>query len=212
MSDDDHIRVDTRLAGQVRRYHTWPIVKEQSIAEHCWQLLRIYLSVVDKPDPYFIYHITFHDIGEHFTGDIPYPVKSENDTLKAQMDFLEHKSYCTQLEFWGAFRQALLTDADKVLFKQIELIEMAEFGLDQMCLGNHHGEPIANRCLRAVYENNPSARLVKYVIRRLILFDRQYPFELPEEVGQWWSIQGWEAIDEQSERESDWRQSLQDSI
>jgi 5'-deoxynucleotidase YfbR-like HD superfamily hydrolase len=153
--NDDCVRIDTRLAGQIRRYHTWPITGQQTIAEHCWQILRIYLSVVDDVDPHMVYHIAFHDIGEHYTGDIPYPVKRDNPRLKGEMDFLEQKSQAAQMEYWGSFKQVVLSDYDKKLFKQIEMIEMAEFGIDQMLFGNNHGYIIANRCCKSCIQTHP---------------------------------------------------------
>ena len=191
--EDDSVRLDTRLAGQVRRYHTWPTIKEQNIAEHCWQLLRIYLCVVDKMDPHMVYHIIFHDIGEHATGDIPYPVKRDNPRLKEEMDLLELKSQAAQMEHWHSFKQIVLSEQDTKLFKHIELIEMAEFGLDQMNLGNHHGYIIANRCLEAVYKSQPCQRLAQYVIRRLLLFFEQcHPNEASYDEVEWWWFKSWE--------------------
>jgi 5'-deoxynucleotidase YfbR-like HD superfamily hydrolase len=192
---DECVKLDTRLAGQVRRYHTWPILGQQTIAEHCWQIMRIYMSIVDKPDPHMMYHITFHDIGEHFTGDIPYPVKRDNHNLKEQMEFLERRSYMSQLDYWNAFQMTYLNEEEKKLFKQIELIEMAEFGLDQVCLGNQHGLIIADRCLRAVYENSPSTRLCNYVMKRLTLFYRQYDLAMHISLdGEWWYVEYWEKL------------------
>jgi 5'-deoxynucleotidase YfbR-like HD superfamily hydrolase len=192
-NDDECVRLDIRLAGQIRRYHTWPIVGQQSVAEHCWQILRIYLSITNTPDLHMIQHIMFHDIGEHSTGDIPYPVKRDNPVLKEQMEFLELKSQATQMEYWNSFRQTVLSDTDKAFFKQIELVEMAEFGLDQVTIGNNHGFIIANRCLKSVYESSPSPRLAGYVALRLKLFFRQCPtafvYGMEED---WWFIEKWE--------------------
>jgi 5'-deoxynucleotidase YfbR-like HD superfamily hydrolase len=209
MSEDDSVRLDTRLAGQVRRYHTWPIVSHQTIGEHCWQLLRIYLCVVDRIDPHMVNHITFHDIGEHFTGDIPYPVKRDNPILKEQMDFLEQRSQACQMDYWNSFRQIVLTDDDKKLFKQIELIEMAEFGMDQMNLGNHHGYIIANRCLEAVYKNQPCAKLAQYVTKRLQLFFEQcHPTDAICDEIEWWWYRTWERLSGDSKSEASGRDPL----
>ena len=209
-NDDECVRLDTRLAGQVRRYHTWPVVGQQTIAEHCWQILRIYLAVTERIDSQMMYHIVFHDIGEHFTGDIPYPVKRDNQQLKEQVDFLEQRSYCTQLDYWGSFEQVRLNDAEKKLFKQIELVEMAEFGLDQVCFGNTHGMIIADRCLRAVYENEPTARLGLYVSKRLKLFYRQWHGGLVEDTdGDWWFEDNWERFNDKSQPEASGGDPLQ---
>jgi hypothetical protein len=99
------------------------------------------------------------------------------------------------MEYWKSFRQVVLSDYDKVLFKQIELIEMAEFGMDQVAFGNNHGYIIANRCLRSVYENSPCRRLSEYVINRLKMFFKQCPmvfaYDMEEE---WWFTEKWEKL------------------
>jgi hypothetical protein len=139
----------------------------------------------------------FHDIGEQFTGDIPYPVKHNNPQLKEIMDLLEKKAYCTQLEYWDSFRQTLLTSEDMNLFKQIELVEMAEFGMDQLCLGNNHGYIIAHRCLRAVFKLHPCPRLVAYVIKRLEIFYKQCATVFAyDTVADWWLITQWENLND----------------
>jgi hypothetical protein len=125
------------------------------------------------------------------------------------MEFLEHHSYATQLEYWDSFRQTFLSKEDKALFKQIEMIEMAEFGMDQVALGNNHGFIIADRCLRAVYEGEPSVRLAGYVIKRLNLLFRQVPtiytYGLEAE---WWDVHKWEELNE-SKSETSGRPTLQ---
>jgi hypothetical protein len=153
--------------------------------------------VVDKIDSNLVFYIVFHDIGEQTTGDIPYPMKRNNPQLKEIMDLLEQKSYYSQLEYWDSFRQTLLTSEDMALFKQIELVEMAEFGLDQLCLGNNHGYIIAHRCLRAVFEQHPCPRLVEYVIKRLDIFFKQcstvFAYDMVED---WWFIAQWEKLND----------------
>jgi hypothetical protein len=189
-NEANRVRLDTRLSGQLRRYHTWPVIGQQTVAEHCWQIMRIYLSITDKIDPHMIQYITFHDIGETTIGDLPYPVKSENHDLKKQLDYLEDKSRYLQMGYWGAFRQTFLSDEDKILFKQIELIEMAEFGMDQMCMGNDYAFIVANRCLRKVYQSEACAPLVVYVIRRIKLFYEQYRNSL-NSFNEWWMVAKW---------------------
>lgn len=199
MGIDDTVRLDTRLAGQLRRYHTWPITGQQTVAEHTWQMLRIYTSVALEINPAMVFRIMFHDIGEHATGDLPYPVKRDNPDLKAQIDMLEQRSYITQLDHWDALtNERAITDDEGRLMKHIELVEMAEFGLDQMCLGNHHGVIIANRCLEAVYKIQPPpcARLAHYVITRLRLFYQQYTSKVGCPLNDWWLIDPWSKLNE----------------
>ena len=140
----------------------------------------------------------FHDIGETIVGDIPFPVKRENSKLKEQVDFLEQKSQMMQLDYWNAFKQTLLTEDDKILIKQIELIEMAEFGLEQVCLGNQHGWIIADRCLKAVYNDKvlPCASLIRYVTIRLQLFSQQDRNFVKAPLEKWWDITSWEGLND----------------
>jgi hypothetical protein len=71
---------------------------------------------------------------------------------------------------------------------------MAEFGLDQVCLGNSHGLIVANRCLRAVYEQKPCVRLVEYVIKRLEVFFKQSRFRITSGMinKEWWDPKDWD--------------------
>jgi len=214
MAIDDHVRLDTRLAGEIRRYHTWPIIGQQTIGEHTWQLLRIYLTVTDKIDPHMVFHIEFHDVGEHTTGDLPYPVKHDNPLLHGMIDGLEIQSQLRQFEYWDGFKQTFLSDEDKRFFKQIELIEMAEFGMGQVCLGNSYGFIIADRCLKAAYERKPRPRLIEYIIKRLNIFFSQCVLVLNEEerdLEAWWNPAEWSMLND-SQRDADRRAALQDQV
>lgn len=188
------VRIDTRLAGQVKRYHTWPIIGQQTIAEHTWQLLRIYLAVTEAPDIGVMQFITFHDIGEHSTGDLPYPVKKENPALKELIDTIEWEALDEQLKYWDT-KFAALSQETRYFIKLIEMIEMAEFGLDQMNLGNGHGFIVADRCLKSVFLLKPSwPRFIKYVTTRLNLFKEQYSVGIGCDLDPWWKEDKWEEL------------------
>jgi len=210
----DPVRLDTRLAGQIKRYHTWPIIGGQTIADHCWNFLRIYLMVDEEPDIHLVREIMFHDIGEHYTGDPPYPMKRDNPSVKESLDRLEHWSYATQLEHWNAFFPVAVSPEDRILLKQIEHVEFAEFGMDQILLGNNHGMIVADRCLKAVYNWNPPPcpRLADYVTIRLKLFYRQYlSLRGDHSKDEWWNPLYWE-VRYGGKRDASWREPLQDGV
>jgi hypothetical protein len=71
---------------------------------------------------------------------------------------------------------------------------MAEFGLNQMCLGNIYALIVADRCLRKVYENKPCVRLIQYVIKRIDLFYRQYQNPANVSTEDWWFVTKWEQL------------------
>src|ERR1035438_1054365 len=83
------VMADSRFAGDVVRYHTWPCIQRQTNAAHTWHIMRIYFQLFGPMPPATSTHILWHDAGELKTGDSPFPVKSHNPKLKAEMDRLE---------------------------------------------------------------------------------------------------------------------------
>lgn len=191
----DQVRLDTRLAGQVTRYHTWPRIREQSVGEHSWQVLRIYSCVATEIDPDFMMYCVYHDTGEIATGDLPYPIKSQNPCLKEEIERLEQDSLINQAHYWRPLVGKGLSDEQLRLFKLIEMVEMFEWGLDEMTRGSTYGNIVAERCLKFVYEKILLAQplpqawkgVALYVYKRLLISDVNRD-------GAWWYPQTWERI------------------
>jgi len=149
---DDFVRRDMRLAGRVQRYHTWPHIKEQSVGEHSWQLLRILMAVwPDVPD-YVMKYVVLHDVGEHHVGDIPFPVKLDNPSLKDVMNKLESEAASRMLVEWSMQPVHALQEADARVVKICELIEMAEWGAEEWLMGNKFAALVMGRCWDAANE------------------------------------------------------------
>jgi hypothetical protein len=88
-----------------------------------------------------ILYAQFHDVGEVATGDPPYPIKAENPLLKSEHDRLEGEA-AVAMGIW----QHLVPDPhwrDRV--KLCDVIEMWEFGLDEIALGSRFAGPIVRR-------------------------------------------------------------------
>lgn len=134
------VRADPRLAGDVKRYHTWPVHHQQSVAHHSWNVARILLEIwPSAPREAIIYAIT-HDMGEVATGDVPFPVKRENPDLKAIMDRLEDGALRTM-----GVRVPELDEHWSRVLKICDLLEMMEFGIAEQVAGNHLGRVIHER-------------------------------------------------------------------
>jgi hypothetical protein len=143
---------DLRRAGEVTRYHTWPTLRQQSIAEHTWQLLRIYLTIFGPPSPEVTTYIMFHDCGEIAVGDAPYPSKAQDRDFKDAHNRLEDKALEASLKFWSA---PVMPALGPYLLKKIKLceyIEMAEEGLHEYMLGSRYGWITAQRCFVKIGE------------------------------------------------------------
>lgn len=145
------IVTSTRHAGGVKRYHAWPTLRGQTVAEHSWNVMRIYWELFqDEEDAVnvdvFLY-ILYHDVAEVGTGDIPFPIKSMHPGLKSTMDELESEV----LEGLGVSLPEI-TPRQRLLVKVCDLLEMWEFGLDEVRMGNTYAKPIVGETRAAVWK------------------------------------------------------------
>jgi hypothetical protein len=127
-----------RLAGQVKRYHTWPVHREQSVGEHTWQLMRIWLQIFGELLPIETKQLLWHDAGELVTGDPPFPIKAQNPSLKELYEVLDRDA----LVRMSAGPQIPKTVQTKVRAKVCDLVEMYEFGVIELLMGNRLAQPI----------------------------------------------------------------------
>lgn len=141
---------DTRLAGQVRRYHTWPQHHHQTNGEHTWQVMRLLVMIFGTPRAEVLVYAVKHDMAEIKVGDPPYPIKAHNPALKAEMDRLE-----------GAHFEAVgiqlpdLTPEEKVLFKFCDLLDCVEHARYELLMGNRH--------MRGVFDQGDA--LTDYIVK-----------------------------------------------
>lgn len=55
------VQRNIRLAGLVRRYHTWTVLHQQTVAEHSWQVMRLYERIFGTPPaPVFLHILVRH--------------------------------------------------------------------------------------------------------------------------------------------------------
>lgn len=174
------LTLDPRSAGKISRYHTWERIRDQSVGEHTWQLLRIILAVHRHASPELLRWTMFHDVGERVTGDVPFPVKRENPELKRALDKMEHETLLQMATTWGAVAGIQITDEEANLLKLAEFIEMMEWGLDELALGNQNAEIIFRSCcvqaaaqLALPLPSGVAASAETYISRR-IAHERRY--------------------------------------
>lgn len=141
-------RLDPRRAGHVKRYHTWPTLQKQDVASHTWQVLRILVSVwPDAPQELLVF-VTAHDMGETGAGDPPYPTKARDPVLKAAFDAMEHEACVVMSTRFlspvpDTIAELSLWPLQLRVYKLCHEIEMWEFALNEMNLGNRYAAPIA---------------------------------------------------------------------
>ena len=136
----DPMHSSARQGGGVRRYHTWPVHRQQTVAEHSWNVARIVSTIWPEAPANVLLYCLFHDVGEIATGDIPFPVKAENPELKTVLDRLEGEA----VDAMGLPPHPI-NSLWRGRVKVCDIIEMWEFGTDEELLGNVMAQPITNR-------------------------------------------------------------------
>lgn len=145
----EDITSDPRMASMVQRYHTWPTLQRQTNADHSFNLLRIYISMFGPPEPEVAEYIVEHDLPEIGTGDIPFPVKAQNQLLSEVVSDLERR-VSAQLGLRDV--KETLSPQQRIRVKVCDLLEMHEFGLIEFQMGNCLALPIIRDTLEAALD------------------------------------------------------------
>lgn len=140
------VRTDLRLAGMVKRYSTWPVINAQSTGEHTWQMLRIYIEIFGPPPPDVTEYIVHHDSAELIVGDPPFPLKKDNPDLKEIYTRLESDA----LQKMKGSDMPKLEWPQTMQVKICDLIEMWEFGLHELKMGNRYAQPIVEDTMKVI--------------------------------------------------------------
>lgn len=105
-----------RDAGETRRFHTWPVLRQQNVAEHSWHvaMLAHVLYGQEEPGitPAFLMACLTHDMAECKVGDIPSPAKRGMDAMFRVQDAKEPvpDETTTFREAWGIMEQGILAN------------------------------------------------------------------------------------------------------
>lgn len=121
----------TRGGGGLLRYHTMACIHPQTVAEHSWNVARIYTERYKMPRAEVYFYILYHDVAEVITGDIPFLVKRRYPHLKEVLNEAEKDAY-KQL----TIILPKLTDTEMKQIKICDLIEMGEYALGELRMGN----------------------------------------------------------------------------
>jgi 5'-deoxynucleotidase YfbR-like HD superfamily hydrolase len=111
--------------------------------------MRIYWEIFGPLPPEVSSYILWHDLGEIYTGDIPFPIKRENPVLKAEMDRLEAEAI-SRMDGQAPHALVELSDRAKWRVKLCDVVEMLEFGFEELAKGNSYAEPIIEGTSRAI--------------------------------------------------------------
>ncbi len=127
---------DPRLAGAVRRFHTWPVLHQQTVAEHSWNVARILLVIWSEAPRHVVVEALFHDTGEVAIGDVPSYAKWRIPDLKRLMDDAEDHARQAMVLPWGLPGPQRLTYLEARILKLADVTELWETFLQEQAMGN----------------------------------------------------------------------------
>ena len=124
---------EIRHGGNVKRCHNFPIIGEQRVSAHTWGVLVIADKLYpDYLDSHLMRAITYHDVPEYITGDIPKNAKWRSPDIAAGQDLL-HNEVLDQLGL--VFK---LDIQQHRVMKICDGIELMYFCMEQRLLGNRY--------------------------------------------------------------------------
>ncbi len=129
--------------GRVRRYHTRPLVGEQTNAAHSWGVAALVLALCPTATRALLVAALFHDVAEYETGDIPATTKWASPSLKSALDELEEG-----VEERLGISAAGLSETERRVLKLADMLELVIFCRHQQLLGNRYAEEIENNGLK----------------------------------------------------------------
>lgn len=147
MISSKDILASRQLAGRVVRWHTWPMIRKPTVAEHSARVATLYVELWGMPRAEVLYYCLVHDMGELTAGDTPYAAKRLSPALAEALNGVE-KSGLANL---GIVRPEL--DAGEFSrFKICDLLEMYETAVVERNMGNKYVTPSINSCLDSIFK------------------------------------------------------------
>lgn len=128
-----------RKGGGVKRFHTHPLLGENTVAAHSWGVATILLHICE-PSMNLIKAALYHDIFEYLTGDVPFTAKRDTPELAAALEVAERKAgIVMEVDIlWN------LLPEEEVLLKTADMLDLCFFCIDQVKLGNSAMNSIFN--------------------------------------------------------------------
>jgi len=138
-SMDLEIQID---GGRIKRYHTVPLIGEQSVAEHSYNVVQILRHITkDMLSINLLKAALDHDVLEYFTGDMPYPTKCAYPALYGALKKVEAEiAHELGIDYE-------LTPKEELLLRWADVMEAGMFGDQQLRLGNKHGLEIVENVI-----------------------------------------------------------------
>jgi 5'-deoxynucleotidase YfbR-like HD superfamily hydrolase len=132
-------------AANTRRFHTVPIIGEQTVGHHSHRMCLLLRWLLDGNVPSQLYEaVLFHDLAESEYGDVPATAKWDSITLSRALDNLEY----TWNNANGIY--VPLSDLEQDFINIVDKLELVLYCTEQMMLGNQNMRNIRGKGIRYV--------------------------------------------------------------
>ena len=163
-------------AACTTRFHTVKDMGYQELSSHQWGVAHIINVLYPNASKDLLLASMYHDCGESYTGDVPFPIKREMPHLKELLDAAE----LGWLEKYSIDYYTHLSDAEKMMLKFADMVEGALYCVRQIESGNQNAfSPLAKwvEALGHFAKSTPE----KEVWRKLAVYQNHLRFDPPGE-------------------------------
>lgn len=128
--------VELRMAGHVKRWHTWPTIRPQTVAQHSHAAAMLLWQVYPDASQEMLMAMLVHDLPEVSTGDVPAHVKWASPEITAVLDAME-QSWLEDnaLDFE-------LTPLETSILKFCDSFELMLWCIEELKMGNRYMERV----------------------------------------------------------------------
>lgn len=124
---------EIRKGFNVKRFHTLPRIQEETVGHHSANVQAIILRLDPECRRELLLAALFHDVGEYYTGDVPYPFKVENEKVKEGLKAGEdHYRFVNAIPNF----EIDLSEDEYKLLKLADMLDCALSGIEDKMRGN----------------------------------------------------------------------------
>lgn len=143
--------IDVRAGGRVDRLHTVHKTRPYSVAEHSWNIwMLIHQLDPSVLDIHLTQYIMFHDVAEHWVGDVPAPVKWMNPAMGHEYALMESEIAHKLTNF----HREELSEYQHELFKFCDMLDLLLFCREEEWRGNRELQGIQARAFDYLKNRN----------------------------------------------------------
>lgn len=141
---------DIRDGGNIRRFHTRKMVRDQDVAQHSFNAAliaeRISHQTENSDDHRVVMHMLLHDIPELWIGDTPGHIKAGNPELKEALNKAEKDSAYKNFSYRHLMAMYHLNDHEGAICRFSDLCECAFRAIEDIEMGNKSSKEVVDSC------------------------------------------------------------------